>query len=285
MTPTQDRFTPEAGRDDDCSTDFVDYSCLFEGGLMSLRVLIADDEALSRERLRQLLAEEPRTEVIAECSTGPEALAAIRRNSPDLVFLDVKMPELDGFGVLAALNGSPLPVVVFVTGHDRFAVQAFDVQAVDYLLKPFDRARFQRAFRRAVERLRAIVTPPSQLLTAPRSLAPPPKAERMAVKSHGRISFVNMTEIDWICAADNYVVLHVAKATHFLRSTLKELEAQLPSGSFLRINRSHLVNLERIKEIRSKSHGDGLVLLHDGTALPASRKYRRKLRPLLANFR
>jgi two-component system LytT family response regulator len=253
---------------------------------MKLRVLIADDEALCRQRLRHFLQEEPQTEIVAECTTGLEALDAIRQTSPELVFLDVKMPDLDGFAVLQELKGAQVPVIVFVTAHDRFAVRAFDVHAVDYLLKPFDRGRFQTAFGRAVDRLHSVLGGRGTTGSGPSALEPVPSKglDRVAVKSNGRISLVQTAEIDWVSAADNYSILHVAKATHILRMTLKDLEGQLPKEQFLRIGRSRLVNLERIKEIRPKSHGDASVVLRDGTILPTSRKYRRNLLNLFASL-
>jgi len=246
---------------------------------MKLRVLVADDEDLGRERLRQLLVKEPRVGIVDECGTGSEALQTIRHTRPELAFLDVKMPELDGFTVLRELEGERMPVVIFVTAHNQFAVQAFDVHAADFLLKPFDRERFQLAFDRAVDRIRFLEAD-APALSAP--VSQPTNLERLAVRSHGRISLISTKDIDWICAADNYVALHVAKTTHLVRGTLRDLEGRL-SAQFIRISRSRLVNMERVKEIRCKSHGDSLVLLHDGTLLPSSRSHRRELRRLLTN--
>lgn len=248
---------------------------------MKLRVVIADDELLARQRLRRLLEEEPETEILAECATGTDALAAIQRTKPNLVFLDVKMPQLDGIAVLQRLNGSRVPVVIFVTAHDQFAVRAFDLHAVDYLLKPFDRERFQTALNRAQQRLEFACQ--QEQAKESRSTENRKTIERVAIKSHGRIALVNTDAIDWVCASDNYVELHVGKSSHFLRTSLIAMTQQLPRERFLRISRSHLVNVERIKEIRSKSHGDALVLLTDGTRLPASRKYRSNLAFLLKN--
>jgi two-component system LytT family response regulator len=190
------------------------------------------------------------------------------------------MPEMDGFAVLEKFKGAPLPVIIFVSAYDQFAVRAFDIQAVDYLLKPFDRARFQTAFKRAVERLEAIASPRGQSASSGR---PRQLQGRLAIKSQGRISFLPTSEISWIAAADNYVELHVSKTTHLVRMTMKEVESQFPEHAFVRISRSHIVNLEQVKELRSKSHGDALVVLHDGTVLPASRIYARQLRTLIRN--
>jgi two-component system, LytTR family, response regulator len=245
---------------------------------MKLRVLIADDDALGRERLRHFLREQPQAELIAECTSGAEALEAIPRTSPHLVFLDIRMPEMDGFTLLDKFKAAPLPVVIFVTAYDRFAVRVFEVQAIDYLLKPFDRARFQVAFDRALARVKSMAC---GCAGADHHEAPP---DRLAVKSQGRISLVNVAEVNWVSAADNYVELHLTKATHLLRTTLTELQVQLGHQPFVRISRSHLVNLERVKEIRSKSHGDAWIVLHDGTTLPATRIYARELRALMRNF-
>jgi two-component system LytT family response regulator len=250
---------------------------------MKMRVVIADDEPLSRERLRQLLEAEAHVEIVAECGTGPETVNAIQQTSPDLIFLDVKMPELDGFGVLSKLKGVSVPVVVFVTAHDQFAARAFDVQAVDYLVKPFDRQRFRTAFARARERVQhgQVVEKTHQLVS---SLAQPSKeVQRIVVRSAGRISFVQIDEINWICAADNYAELHLDKTSHFLRTTMAALMEQLPRGRFLRISRSQIINVERIKEIRPKCHGDYYVFLKDGTKLTASRNYRTRLIDLVKN--
>jgi two-component system LytT family response regulator len=247
---------------------------------MNLRVLIAEDEPLSRERLRQLLHDEPDIEVVAECATGREALATIRDAQPDLVFLDVRMPELDGFSVIDSLDGERIPAVVFVTAHDQFAVRAFDVEAVDYLLKPFDRARFRAALRRARTRVEAGISPQRPAARLGSLAGCIQCLHRVAVKSEGRISLINIDEIDWICAADNYTQLYVAKTCHFLRKTISALAEQLPKNRFLRISRSHVVNLERVKEIRPKSHGDYTVVLRDGTTLPATRTFRHNLAPL-----
>jgi two-component system, LytTR family, response regulator len=204
------------------------------------------------------------------------------------VFLDVRLPELDGFGVIEGLSGAHLPVIIFITAHDRFALRAFEVHAADYLLKPFDRERFQTALQRARQRLQGNPIARnhqsiSEVLAAFETRAKP--LERLTIKSQGRISFVATAEIDWICAADNYVELHVGKATHLLRTSINALADQLPKNQFVRISRSKLVNSDRIKEMRSKPHGDYLLLLHDGTHLSGSRTYRQNLAPLLGKSR
>jgi two-component system LytT family response regulator len=251
---------------------------------MKLRVLIAEDESLSRERLRQFLETETLTEIVAECVTGQEALKAIQQTLPDIVFLDVKMPDLDGFSVIEGLSGAHPPVIIFVTAYDRFALRAFEVHAADFLLKPFDRDRFQKALWRARDAVRRnrehhalekIANSLAALKVRPKSLG------RFAVKSRGRVVFVKTDEIEWIRGAHNYSELHAGKSVHFLRQTLATLEHQLLPNQFMRISRSLLVNLDRIKEIRPKTHGDYLVIMQDGKRLTASRNYRKDLKLLL----
>jgi two-component system, LytTR family, response regulator len=247
---------------------------------MKIRTLIVDDEFLARDRLRQLLQNDPEIELIGECGDGTEAVQAIQEKKPDLVFLDIQMPELDGFGVLSEIDLDPMPVVVFVTAHDKFALKAFEVHAVDYLLKPFDRQRFQTALSRALERVKHREGP----ATAQRQAAvlnelrgPQKPLERLAVKSSGRVIFVKLDDIDWIEAAHNYVELHVDKQSLLLRETLNSIEARLPFEKFVRISRSVIVNIERIKELEPLFYGEYTVTLRNGTRLTLSRRYRDKL--------
>jgi two-component system, LytTR family, response regulator len=243
---------------------------------MKLRVLIADDEPLARKRLRRFLEEDGRVEIVEECSAGPETLDAIQAKKPDVIFLDVRMPELNGFDVLKRLDPAHQPVVVLVTGHDQFALQGFDINAADYLLKPFDRERFQAALQRARDRLRH----PS---TSARSHGPSEVSSLLpsTPKHLERICIVSTSDILWIRAADNYAELHMGKTVHLLRNTISALAQELPKDRFARISRSLLVNLDRVKEIRSKSHGDFAVFLNEGTCLSGSRTYRRSLEQLL----
>lgn len=253
-----------------------------------LRVLIADDELLCREQMRRFLHAEPGTEIVAECLNGIEVVKAIHQKRPDLVFLDVKMPELDGFGVIEALKDTRLPAIVFVTAYDQFALRAFGIDAVDYLLKPFDRGRLQTALRRARQRLLhdwADQATPSLPDPLANGAARGKSLECLAVKSGSRITVVRVAEIDWICAADNYAELHVANKTHLLRTTITALASRLPSNRFVRISRSALVNLDRIKELRPRSHGDYLFILQDGTRVVGSRNYRHNLAELLGKAR
>ena len=245
---------------------------------MKIRTLIVDDEPLARDRLRQLLQNETEIEITGECADGREAVAAIRKTPPDLLFLDVQMPELDGFGVLEALGAGPMPVIVFVTAYEQFAVRAFEVHAVDYLLKPFDRERFQTALRRAIGQVGsrdggAFHQRQSALLTDLLS-------SRLAVKSGGHVVWVKLEEIDWIGSADNYAELHVGAKSHLLRETLGALETRLPPEKFVRISRSAIVNTHRIKELHRLFYGGYEVVLHDGARLTLSRRYRAKLKQL-----
>jgi two-component system LytT family response regulator len=248
---------------------------------MKVRTIVVDDEPLARDRLIQLLRAEQDIEVIGEAANGREAIQLIRKERPALVFLDVQMPELDGFGVLAELSEEERPAVVFVTAYDKFALKAFDVHAIDYLLKPFDKERFQTALHRALDHLsrqkpQAIH---DQLTALLQELRPAPQPDRIAVKSEGRVVFVKTGDIDWVEAADNYVSLHVGKDSHLLRETMTSIESRLPK-QFLRISRSTIVNTERIKELQPLFHGEYAVILRDGTRLTLSRSHRDKLQQL-----
>ena len=247
---------------------------------MKLRVLIVDDEPLARERLRSLLQAEPDVEIMGECASGTEAIATIRSTPPDLVFLDMQMPGCDGLQVLAGLPEDQRPAVIFATAHEHFALDAFEVQAVDYLLKPFDRERFQTALRRAHDYQRArqtdalgrkIETMLSDTASAVR------KNERLTFKADGRLVFLKPDEIMWVEAADNYAVLHLTTGRLMLRETMAALEARLGTVSFARVNRSAIVHLDQIKELQPSLHGDYVVLLRDGTKLPLSRGLRGQL--------
>jgi two-component system, LytTR family, response regulator len=227
-----------------------------------LRVLVADDEPLGRQRLVRLLEQEPDAELVSVCADGQSTRAAIRRHDPDLLFLDVEMPALDGFGVLRELGGAERPAVVFVTAHAHYALRAFDAQALDYLLKPFDEERFHRAYARARDRLVA------------RGAATPEVPERLAVKNDGRVTFVRTADIDWIEAASNYVRLHVGRETHLIRESMTGIEARLSPGRFLRIHRTMIVNLDRLRELQPWFSGEYVAILADGTRLKVSRGYR-----------
>jgi two-component system LytT family response regulator len=251
---------------------------------MKVRTLIVDDELLARERLRQLLAAEPEIEIIGECSDGNAAVTEIQTKAPDLIFLDVQMPELDGFGMLEAIESDPAQVVVFVTAHDKFALRAFEVHAVDYLLKPFDRERFKTALGRAMDRVRhregANAAQQAQAAMIAELRPPSKPLERLAVKTSGKVIFVKVGDIDYIESAHNYVELHVEKQSHLLRETLNAIEARLPAEKFVRISRSVIVNIERVKELQPLFYGEYTVTLHNGARLTLSRRFRDKLQQL-----
>ncbi|HEX8696304.1 MAG TPA: LytTR family DNA-binding domain-containing protein [Longimicrobium sp.] len=257
---------------------------------MRLRTLVVDDEPLARRRVLRLLAAEPTVQLVGECGDGREAVRAIRELRPDLVFLDVQMPEMDGFAVLRALEPGPLPMVVFVTAFDQYAIQAFEVHALDYLLKPFDPERLQAALRRAetrahragrdherrlVELLEHVAQGQQEL---GRRMAPPGAAAgRLLVKQGERMVLLKAEDVDWIESEGNYVGLHVGKQKYLVRGTMASMEEQLDPRRFLRIHRSTIVNLDRVKEVRPWFAGDCIVVLNDATELRLSRRYRDRL--------
>ncbi len=244
---------------------------------MKLKVLIVDDEPLARERLRMLLAKEPDVSITGEAADGPAAVTAIREQCPDVVLLDIQMPGLDGFGVLRELDPTELPCVIFVTAFDRHAVQAFEAHALDYLLKPCKPARLHEALERARAQrsTRDSGALPQRLLDLLEARAPStPHLTRIAVRTGERVSFVRTAAIDWIEASGNYVVLHSGKESHIVRETLGSLEEQLPPATFLRISRSLIVQLDRIRELQSVAPGEHVVLLHDGRKLAMTRGLR-----------
>jgi two-component system LytT family response regulator len=240
-----------------------------------LRVVVADDEPIAQRGLERLLRAHPTVEVAAVCANGTEALEAIRRHAPDLALLDVAMPGMSGLDVVRALTPEERPAIVFVTAFDQFAIEAFEVHAVDYLLKPFDAERFGVALGRAEERLRGVHGREArieELLAAwdlrGRALA------HLTVRERDRILLVAVADIDWIEADDNYARLHVGGKRHLIRETLRSLERKLASARFVRIHRSTIVNLARVAELRPMFHGEYEVRLHDGTRLTLSRGYR-----------
>jgi two-component system LytT family response regulator len=246
--------------------------------MKSIRTLIVDDEPLARDRLRGFLKAEPGLELVGECGSGTEAIAAIRSVAPDLVFLDMQMPGCDGLQVLAELPEGKRPAIVFATAYEKFAVDAFDVAAVDYLLKPFDRERFQQAIRRVQDFLERSAG--SAGTTAAATAAPKP--DRITVKADGRLVFLKPDEILRVEAADNYVMLHLVSGRLMLRETMTAIESRLGTDSFVRVNRSAIVHLDQIKEIQPAQHGDYTVVLRDGTKLPLSRSLRGQLDRFMA---
>ena len=237
-----------------------------------MRVVIVDDEPLACERIRTLLADERGVEIAGECHDGKSALEMIRRLVPDLVFLDVQMPEMDGFEVLKQLTR--LPSIIFVTAYDQFAVRAFEIHALDYLLKPFDRERFQKAIARARSgqldaRLRGLI---DQLESRKEFLT------RLVVKAEGRVIFLPVEEIDYVEAAGNYVRLHAGGESYLHRETISRLEQAMDPAKFVRIHRSTIVSLSRIRELHPLFHGDFKVVLRNGQELTLARSYRDRLK-------
>ncbi len=253
---------------------------------MKIRTLIVDDEPLARERITRFLKKETDIELIGECSNGREAVARIRELKPDLVFLDIQIPELDGFEVLEELGISEMPAVVFVTAYDNYALKAFDFHALDYLLKPYDGERFSRAVERARTQILSGKSADidQRLLSLLENLKSEQKyLERLMIKSQGRVFFLRAEEIDWIEAEGNYVRLHMGRESHLLRETMNHLASRLDPEKFLRIHRSTLVHIERIKELQPLFSGDYTVVLRDGTELTLSRTYRDNFLELFDN--
>ena len=245
-----------------------------------LRALVVDDESLARTRILRLLGGEPDVEVVGECANGREAVSFLSHESPDLMFLDIQMPEMDGFAVLREISPRRAPAVVFVTAYDTYALRAFEVNALDYLLKPFDEERFREALNRVRERLgsREDSGISERLAALIDNLSPSrPTRARIAIKTGGKVMFVNLRDIDWVEAADNYACLHCNGTTHVLRETMNALEDKLDGGMFARIHRSIIVNIDRIAEMQPWFRGDYLLILKDGTKLKLSRTYRESL--------
>jgi two-component system LytT family response regulator len=242
---------------------------------MKIRAIIADDEPPARERVRHLLREHPDIDIVAECGDGPKTVADVTEHAPDLLFLDVQMPGLDGFGVLAALPPDKLPVVIFTTAYDQHALRAFDAHALDYLLKPFKPSRFKEAVQRAREHLAGkSAGAQTQNLIELLTRRATPHLARITVKSGDKVIFINVRDIECFEAAGNYVVVHSGGKEHVLRETLTDLESQLDPASFLRISRGALVNLNHIKELQPLFKGDHAVILLSGKSLPMTRGLR-----------
>jgi len=251
-----------------------------------ITVIVIDDENIARRRLVRLLEETGEATVVAECAGGRDAVGRIATLEPQMVFLDVQMPDLDGFGVLQALDGNPLPAVVFVTAFDQYAVRAFDVHAVDYLLKPYDTARFREAFARAKERIETRVRTDEDgrlrallrdYLSDDRTSHGREFLDRVAVKVDGVLRIVRTNDIDWWETDGNYVRLHVGPTNHLIRATATSIESQLDPRQFLRIHRRYIVNIDRVVEVQPWFGGDSIVLLKGGAKLRLSRTYRDRL--------
>jgi two-component system LytT family response regulator len=256
-----------------------------------IRTLLIDDEPAARDALHALLARDADVVVIGECADGSSALEMIRTESPDLIFLDVQMPEMDGFGVLQALEPSQFPVVVFVTAYDQHALHAFEVHAVDYLLKPFTDERFWEAVSRAKQQVRhgkldAVGRQLAALLSGVGAQAAArhgPYLKRFVVKDDGRVTIVSVADVEWIEAEGDYAQIHAGRATHRLRETMKNLEDQLDPSRFVRIHRSTIVNVDRIKELQPFFRGEYVVILSNGTSLKLSRGYKQHLERVLGH--
>ncbi len=253
-----------------------------------IRVLIVDDEPIARAGLRQLLAAHADFAVVGECRNGREAIQSLNEQAVDLVFLDVQMPKLNGFDVITAIGADAMPAVVFVTAYDQYAIRAFEVNAADYLLKPFDEERFEKTLARVRKHFQRGGAPAlnEQLAALLAHLGKADAApQRLVVKSAGRIQFVNVAEVDWVEAAGNYVTLHAGGAKYLLRETMDALAARLPATQFFRIRRSVIVNAERIREMQPLFKGEYLIRLKDGVELTSSRRYREQLDALLGHTR
>jgi two-component system LytT family response regulator len=253
---------------------------------MPLTALIVDDEPLAREGLRALLSRDPEVAVIREARNGREAVDSIRECNPDILFLDVQMPEMDGFAVVRTIGAEYMPAVVFVTAHDQYAIQAFEINALDYLLKPVIEERFVKALVRAKSRIRSNVAADSnrQIIGLLETIASPQSyLKRLAVRSAGKTMFMDVEDLDWIQGAENYVELHAGRVKHLLHVTMNTLEKSLDPEIFLRIHRSIIVNLGRIRDLQPGAHGEYSITLRDGTRLQSGRTYADRLRALANN--
>jgi two-component system LytT family response regulator len=251
---------------------------------MAIQAIIVDDEELARSRLKHLLKAEADIEVAAECKDGRKAVEAILASKPDLLFLDVQMPEMDGFEVLKAISDEQRPTVIFVTAYDQYALRAFDTHALDYLLKPFNRARFRKALQRA--RLHIARENRDQVDHRLAALLKEVRAEskyleRLVIRSAGRVTFLRADDVERFEGCANYVRLHAGKETHLMREKLSALEEKLDPKKFIRIHRSSIVKIDQVKELRSTGDGDHVVILHDGSRLSLSRGYRERFRQAL----
>jgi two-component system, LytTR family, response regulator len=247
-----------------------------------ISVIIADDEALARERLRQVLGQDSEIEIVAECGGGAETVEAVTRIKPDLLFLDIQMPAMDGFAVTKKITSPSMPLIIFVTAFDEYAVQAFELHACDYILKPFKKKRFLDTLAHAKSQLglRANAQYPERITNLLESWKRP-QLERISIKEQERIFFIKVTDVDWFEAEDNYVRIHSAGTSYLTRQTMRALEEQLDPRRFVRIHRTAIVNVEKIRELQQWFQRDYRVVLHDGTKIPLGRSYRQHLRSVL----
>jgi two-component system LytT family response regulator len=251
-----------------------------EAGPAKIRTMVVDDEPLARSNLTVLLRRDPEIAVVGECGSGVDAAEEIRRAKPDLLFLDIQMPECDGFDVLTSLGKEVPSAIVFVTAYDQYALRAFEAGALDYLLKPFDTARFERALDRAKQKIIGFAAGVAWG-GAGVDKGQPRKLERLVIKSAGEVAFVSVAEIDWIEAADYYAALHVGTKTHLLRRSISDLEQDLDADVFCRIHRSTIVNLERVQSLKLGEDGEYRVVIQSGAELRLSRSYRKQIQSRL----
>jgi two-component system LytT family response regulator len=253
----------------------------------TVRSLIVDDEPLARQRIRGFIKNDNRLKIVGECTNGIQAINAIIKLKPNLIFLDIQIPGMNGFEVIQAVGAENMPPVIFVTAYDRYAIKAFEVHAIDYLLKPYEKGRFEialeRGIRAASSRRKGVTTKKIGALVD-KILEERNIPERILVKSSDRISIVEVGQIDWIESAGNYVQIHLGKVTHLLRDTMKNMERRLDPKLFARIQRKIIVNMGRIKELRPLLHGDYVVVLHDGVRLRLSRQYSHRLGTFLGDI-
>ena len=250
-----------------------------------IRTVLVDDEDLARERIQSLLEQQPDIEIVGLCADGTSAIETIDREHPELVFLDVQMPGMDGFEVVENIDPEHMPAIVFVTAYDGHALRAFEINALDFLLKPFDQARFEKALERARAQLQrdrnSLID--ARLVSLLEGLHEERKyPERLIVKSGGRVFFVRTEDIDWVEASGNYVKIHAKGEAHLIRESMKNMEAKLDAKTFVRIHRSAIVNIDRIKELEPWFHGEYVVIMRDGTRLTASRVFSDRLSTAIA---
>lgn len=245
---------------------------------MTIQAVLADDEVLARQKLRQLLRDEPEVYIVGECATAPETIELVRATKPELLFLDIRMPGMDGFDVVGALSACSdltMPNIIFTTAYDQYALRAFEIHAVDYLLKPFTSERLHSAVERVIERSHHSELGPDQNNKSRQNGTP--YSTRIVFKSRGRIVFLPVSAIRWIGAEENYVRICTEKENHLLRETMAHLEDRLDPEMFLRVHRSSIVNLQYVKEVRSETNGDFVVILVNGQKVPMSRSYRSRV--------